>query len=233
MNEPIAVVLGMEDVPVAFTWRGRSYVVREVLDHWRERRAWWRISDSRPVTWSPRTWRSGSAGRRQPRPGPRDLGLRPGPVARLAPGAHRRRPAPTSTRLTHTPPAPDRPRPSRRSPAHPRRSTDGASPRPPRPDPGTAALDLLYWAQDSLLQACHAGSAADRLLPPIWAPCGAPQRCSPPGPEARRGGPVRTVWLHLGSIAPEVAEWADYFALAGQRRTRDRRRRDAQPSRGG
>ena len=40
MNEPIAVVLD-EDVPVAFTWRGRSYVVREVLDHWRERRAWW------------------------------------------------------------------------------------------------------------------------------------------------------------------------------------------------
>jgi len=43
MNEPIAVVLD-EDVPVAFTWRGRSYVVREVLDHWRERRAWWRTA---------------------------------------------------------------------------------------------------------------------------------------------------------------------------------------------
>jgi hypothetical protein len=28
--------------PEAFVWRGRLYVVREVLAHWRERRAWWR-----------------------------------------------------------------------------------------------------------------------------------------------------------------------------------------------
>ena len=30
------------EAPSAFVWRGRLYVVREVLDHWRERRAWWR-----------------------------------------------------------------------------------------------------------------------------------------------------------------------------------------------
>lgn len=28
--------------PDAFLWRGRLYVVRDVLGHWRERRAWWR-----------------------------------------------------------------------------------------------------------------------------------------------------------------------------------------------
>jgi hypothetical protein len=28
--------------PTAFVWRGRLYVVRDVLGHWRERRAWWR-----------------------------------------------------------------------------------------------------------------------------------------------------------------------------------------------
>ncbi|GGM83166.1 hypothetical protein GCM10009721_04600 [Terrabacter tumescens] len=28
--------------PEAFIWRGRLYVVRGVLAHWRERRAWWR-----------------------------------------------------------------------------------------------------------------------------------------------------------------------------------------------
>ena len=28
--------------PDAFVWRGRLYVVREVLDHWQERRPWWR-----------------------------------------------------------------------------------------------------------------------------------------------------------------------------------------------
>ena len=26
--------------PEAFVWRGRLYVVRAVLDHWQERRAW-------------------------------------------------------------------------------------------------------------------------------------------------------------------------------------------------
>ncbi|WP_260439795.1 DUF6504 family protein, partial [Humibacillus xanthopallidus] len=28
--------------PEAFIWRGRLYVVRDVLATWRERRAWWR-----------------------------------------------------------------------------------------------------------------------------------------------------------------------------------------------
>ena len=28
--------------PQAFIWHGRLYVVRQVLAHWRERRAWWR-----------------------------------------------------------------------------------------------------------------------------------------------------------------------------------------------
>lgn len=28
--------------PSAFLWRGRLYIVRDVIGHWRERRAWWR-----------------------------------------------------------------------------------------------------------------------------------------------------------------------------------------------
>ena len=28
--------------PQAFVWRGRLYVVRQVIGHWRERRPWWR-----------------------------------------------------------------------------------------------------------------------------------------------------------------------------------------------
>ena len=28
--------------PSAFLWRGRLYVVRDVIGHWRERRPWWR-----------------------------------------------------------------------------------------------------------------------------------------------------------------------------------------------
>src|SRR5450631_4842580 len=28
--------------PSAFLWRGRLYIVRDVIGHWRERKAWWR-----------------------------------------------------------------------------------------------------------------------------------------------------------------------------------------------
>jgi hypothetical protein len=31
-----------DSTPSAFLWRGRLYVVRDVIGHWRERRAWWR-----------------------------------------------------------------------------------------------------------------------------------------------------------------------------------------------
>jgi hypothetical protein len=32
----------LDSAPSAFLWRGRLYIVREVIGHWRERRAWWR-----------------------------------------------------------------------------------------------------------------------------------------------------------------------------------------------
>ncbi len=31
--------------PVQFLWRGRLYLVRAVLAHWVEARAWWRLSE--------------------------------------------------------------------------------------------------------------------------------------------------------------------------------------------
>ena len=33
-----------DPTPSAFLWRGRLYIVREVIGHWRERRAWWRAA---------------------------------------------------------------------------------------------------------------------------------------------------------------------------------------------
>jgi hypothetical protein len=43
---PQAVVVSSgeneEQVPTAFLWRGRLYVVRDVLGHWSQRRPWWR-----------------------------------------------------------------------------------------------------------------------------------------------------------------------------------------------
>src|SRR4051794_41844289 len=37
------------DMPAAFLWRGRLYVVRDVLGHWRERRSWWSSRAARLV----------------------------------------------------------------------------------------------------------------------------------------------------------------------------------------
>lgn len=35
--------------PDSFLWRGRLYVVRAVLGHWRERRAWWNEASAQAV----------------------------------------------------------------------------------------------------------------------------------------------------------------------------------------
>jgi Family of unknown function (DUF6504) len=42
IHEAGDVDLAPDPTPSAFLWRGRLYIVREVLGHWRERRAWWR-----------------------------------------------------------------------------------------------------------------------------------------------------------------------------------------------
>jgi hypothetical protein len=35
--------VGVQDrSPSAFLWRGRLYIVRDIIGHWRERRPWWR-----------------------------------------------------------------------------------------------------------------------------------------------------------------------------------------------
>jgi hypothetical protein len=40
-DEAVEVREASTSEPALFLWRGRLYVVREVLGHWRERRAWW------------------------------------------------------------------------------------------------------------------------------------------------------------------------------------------------
>ena len=43
LEDGLGDIDGIPDpAPSAFVWRGRLYVVREVIGHWRERRAWWR-----------------------------------------------------------------------------------------------------------------------------------------------------------------------------------------------
>ena len=52
-DEPVQVrepaVAPTAFAPTAFAWRGRHYVVREVLAHWYERRAWWTEDAARAV----------------------------------------------------------------------------------------------------------------------------------------------------------------------------------------
>jgi len=48
--------------PSAFLWRGRLYVVREVLGHWKERRAWWGGASARALHGTAETLGAGSAG---------------------------------------------------------------------------------------------------------------------------------------------------------------------------
>lgn len=42
------------EAPTAFVWRGRLHVVRAVLDHWTQRRPWWRLA------WSDEPGRGGT-----------------------------------------------------------------------------------------------------------------------------------------------------------------------------
>ena len=65
--------------PDAFVWRGRLYVVRAVLDHWQERRAWWRDArEGRDVLTDARerqVWRVEASPGRLAGVGVYDLGL--------------------------------------------------------------------------------------------------------------------------------------------------------------
>lgn len=75
-EEPIEVQATADEhsasgVPDAFVWRGRLYVVREVLDHWQERRPWWRDAlDAGGTAGAPRSTRGRDGGStEQPRAG--------------------------------------------------------------------------------------------------------------------------------------------------------------------
>ena len=51
VGEPVDVrVVGdLDCAPKSFLWRGRLYVVREVLGHWRDRREWWAAAAARAL----------------------------------------------------------------------------------------------------------------------------------------------------------------------------------------
>lgn len=89
----------------------------------------------------------------------------------------------------------------------------------PAPVAGTV-LDLVERSRVGLLHACHARTAEERFrlahlaaLRAAAAVLAADARRSP------RSGP-RNVWVVLPGVAPELAEWAQFFAGTARRRNR-------------
>lgn len=80
-----------------------------------------------------------------------------------------------------------------------------------------AALELLERAQGTLLESCRADSTTDRYIQAHLGALRAAAALLAVRPRGR-GRAIRTVWSHLGGVAPELAEWGDYFAVCGTRR---------------
>jgi len=101
--------------------------------------------------------------------------------------------------------------------------------RVPRPRTGHAVLDLLNQSRACLAEAASATTACERYaaahlaaLRAGAAVLAARARAESGGGGARRGrgrarGP-RNVWTVLATIAPELAEWADFFAAGAAKR---------------
>lgn len=100
----------------------------------------------------------------------------------------------------------------------------GTSPHPGTgtcPGTGTTAgtvLDLLDRARGGLLAACHSDKAAERYTQAHLAAlrAGAALLAARTVP-SRRARP-RSVWEVLPRLAPELGEWAVFFAASGRRR---------------
>lgn len=97
----------------------------------------------------------------------------------------------------------------------------GPAPTPPAPGPGARAgtvLDLLDRARGGLLAACHSATAPERYTQAHLAAlrAGAALLAARTVP-SRRARP-RSVWEVLPTVAPELTEWAVFFADSGRRR---------------
>lgn len=96
-------------------------------------------------------------------------------------------------------------------------STPVAPTSTPTPGAGTV-LDLLERSRSGLLLACHSTTAAERYtqahLSALRAGAALLAARSTP---SRRSRP-RSVWELLPTVAPELTEWAIFFAESGRRR---------------
>jgi hypothetical protein len=89
--------------------------------------------------------------------------------------------------------------------------------------PGATAavsLELIERARASLLEACHSREVAGRYLQSqLAAMRAAAALLSARAPRSREPGP-RSLWDLLPAVAPELTEWAQFFAVSSARRER-------------
>ncbi len=89
---------------------------------------------------------------------------------------------------------------------------------PTRPPVSNAALMLHERSRAGLLQACAARSAGERYVAAHLAALrSAAAVLAVRGKPSGRGGP-RSVWEVLPRVAPELGEWAAFFAATASRR---------------
>ena len=80
------------------------------------------------------------------------------------------------------------------------------------------ALDLLDRARASLLSACHADTVAGRYVEAHLAALRAAAALLAARSKPSRRSQLRSVWEVLPQVAPELTEWAVFFAASAKRR---------------
>jgi hypothetical protein len=82
----------------------------------------------------------------------------------------------------------------------------------------STVLDLLDRSRASLLSACHAESVADRYVEAHLAALRAAAALLAARSRPSRRSQLRSVWEVLPEVAPELTEWAVFFAASAKRR---------------
>ena len=88
----------------------------------------------------------------------------------------------------------------------------------PRAPLASTALDLLDRSRASLLSACHADTVAGRYIEAHLAALRAAAALLAARSKPSRSSQLRSVWETLPQVAPELTEWAVFFAASARRR---------------
>jgi hypothetical protein len=88
----------------------------------------------------------------------------------------------------------------------------------PRAPLASTALDLLDRSRASLLSACRADTVAERYIEAHLAALRAAAGLLAARSKPSRSSQLRSVWEVLPQVAPELTEWAVFFAASAKRR---------------